>query len=75
MDEFQQAQEELGRGGGVIGWYDRLLPALTTEQRESLVAAGRNPAISHRAIVKVLERWGHPVTVGQVGHWRRNHVR
>ena len=72
MDEFAQAQAELRRPNGYASWWQTI--DLTDAQRESLFAAGRNPAISHRAIHTVLQRWGCDVTLGQVGHWRRTHL-
>lgn len=72
MDEFLRAQHDTS-GPGVAGWWETL--DISDEQRASLDAAGMNAAISHRAIATVLERWGYPITVGQVGHWRRNVIR
>jgi hypothetical protein len=54
----------------VSGWWETM--NLTVEQQAKLDAAAVNPAISHRAIATVLCQWGVKVTVGQVGHWRRN---
>lgn len=73
MDEFLQVQSELGTPG-VAGWWDRVLPELSEEQRQSLGQAAGNSSISHRTISIVLGRWGHRVTPAQVGHWRRTHV-
>lgn len=73
MDEFLQVQSEQ-RGPGTTGWWDRVIPTLTDEQRQSLEAAGRSRDISHRTISVVLERWGHRVSPAMVGHWRRTHV-
>lgn len=69
MDEFLQAQAGMPRPG-VSGWWQTM--DLTAEQRSKLELAAVNPAISHRAIATVLGQWGVRVTVGQVGHWRRN---
>ena len=71
MDEFLQAQTEMGKPG-VPGWWENL--PLTEQQQADLDVAARNPSISHRAIMTVLGRWGVQVTLGQVGHWRRDHV-
>ena len=72
MDEFRKAQEGLKRPNGYRAWWELL--DITDEQRESLMAAGSDPTISHRAIFIVLERWGCQVTIGQIGHWRRTHL-
>jgi hypothetical protein len=69
VDEFEQAQAQMGRPG-VSGWWQTM--DLTVEQRAKLAAAAGNPAITHRAIATVLCQWGVNVNVGQVGHWRRN---
>jgi hypothetical protein len=74
VDEFVAVQEETGTPG-VAGWWDRVLPELSDEQRTSLLDAAGSPTISHRTISIVLGRWGHKVSPGMVGHWRRNHVR
>jgi hypothetical protein len=71
VNEFLDAQAELGKPG-VPGWWENL--NLTEQQQTDLDAAARNRDISHRAIVTVLNRWGVKVTLGQVGHWRRDHV-
>lgn len=73
MDEFRQAAAELS-SPGVRGWWERVLVCLSDDQRESLLAAAASRDISHRAIAVVLGRWGYPVTLVQVGHWRRNHL-
>lgn len=72
MDEFAQVQSELGKRNGYRAWWETI--NLTDTQRADLEAAGANPEICHRAIQIVLKRWGHEVTVGQVGHWRRTHM-
>lgn len=74
MDEFIQVQQQTG-APGVTGWWGRVLPTLTPEQVESLDQAADSPDISHRTISIVLGRWGHKVSPGQVGHWRRNRER
>jgi hypothetical protein len=74
VDEFLAAQRETGRPG-VAGWWDRVLPELTDDQRASLEEAARHRDISHSTIAVVLGRWGFQVTQQQVGHWRRHHVR
>lgn len=72
MDEFQQLEAE--RRFGSPGWWHKVLPQLTDDQRQQLEAALRNDEISHTTISTVLKRWGHDVTYQQVGHYRRNHV-
>jgi len=74
MDEFTTVQADL-KGPGYQGWWDHILPQLTEEQTANLNLAAASHGISHRTISIVLTRWGFPVTPGQVGHWRRNHVR
>lgn len=71
MDEFL-AEQERQRGPGTAGWWVHAEQTLTAEQFEQLQQAADNPAISHRTISVVLERWGVKVTPGMVGHWRRN---
>jgi len=73
MDEFAQAQAQ--RRPGYAGWWEKVLPLLTDEQRHALDAALANPEIGHTAISTVLRRWGHDVSYQQVGHYRRRHVR
>lgn len=72
MDEFEAAQARLRRPHGYAAWWERL--DLPPERHEQLMAAGSNPAISHRAIYIVLRDWGCDVTLGQIGHWRRTHL-
>jgi hypothetical protein len=72
VDEFAAAQARLRRPHGYKAWWERL--DLTPEQHEQLMAAGANPDISHRAIHIVLSGWGCQVTLGQIGHWRRNQL-
>ena len=74
MDEFRAMQNQMRRSG-VSGWWDHVLPAVDDARRDSLMAAAADPTISHRAIVAVLGNWGFEVTMAQVGHWRRTHVR
>ncbi|HEY7823462.1 MAG TPA: hypothetical protein VIG24_11530 [Acidimicrobiia bacterium] len=74
MDEFRSVQAEL-KPPGVRGWWVKVLEELDEERREQLEAAAGDREIMHRTISVVLERWGYPVSVGQVAHWRRNHVR
>ena len=74
VDEFLKVQAEL-KGPGTTGWWDEVIPALTDQQRESLMQAAESKAISHRAISIVLGKWGHAVKPGMVGHWRRTYVR
>jgi hypothetical protein len=71
VDEFQAAQDAMGRPG-VPGWWQDM--PISADQYERLYQAAKNPTISHRAISSVLNDWGVKVTVGQVGHWRRNVV-
>jgi hypothetical protein len=52
----------------------RVLGEVDEARRESLLAAARDPRISHRAIALVLQGWGFAASVAQVGHWRRTHV-
>jgi hypothetical protein len=72
MDEFREAQSILKRPHGYKAWWETL--DLTDRQREDLMAAGADPDISHRAILIVLKQWGHKVSLGQIGHWRRTHL-
>lgn len=74
MDEFEAEQAAL-TPGNAVSWYERTVPHLSVEQRASLDAALRSPQISARAIVAVLERWGHPVKEGTLSAWRRARVR
>ena len=74
MSEFHEAQRQL-KAPGMTGWWVSVLADLDEKRRDDLIEAANDPAISHRAITTVLKRWGYPVTFGQVGHWRRNHVR
>lgn len=71
MDEFLQAHLEVQEKSGSRSWYVKVAGQLSDEQREALDAALVNPDIGQRAISVVLKRWGHQVSVGQVGHWRR----
>jgi hypothetical protein len=71
VDEFLAAQEKMSRPG-VPGWWENM--PVDADQYERLCQAAGNPTISHRAIATVLNSWGVKVTVGQVGHWRRNVV-
>ena len=71
MNEFA-AEQERQRGPGTSGWWVHAEHTLTPEQFAQLQEAADNPAISHRTISVVLERWGVRVTPGMVGHWRRN---
>ena len=73
LDEFRKVQSSLGTPG-VRGWWERARPVLSDEQWESLMAAGRDWSISHRAISVVLSDWGVKVSPQQVGHWRRTQV-
>ena len=73
MNEFREAQRQL-KGPGMIGWWEDVLPRLSPEQETALRAAAADRTISHRAVKVVLERWGFPVTLAQIGHWRRTHV-
>ena len=72
-NEFQQVQQAV-KGQGAYGWWMTVLPQLNEEQHASLHDAAVDPQISHRVISIVLTSWGFPVTMAQVGHWRRNHV-
>jgi len=73
VDEFLATQGSL-KGPGVEGWWVRVLGEVDEARRESLLAAARDPRISHRAIALVLQGWGFAASVAQVGHWRRTHV-
>jgi hypothetical protein len=72
VNEFEQAQAAVKKPG-VAGWWTRI-DELPDDQRQSLAQAAASTNISHRAIATVLTGWGIPVSVAQVGHWRRNHV-
>jgi hypothetical protein len=72
VDEFAAAQAQLRRPHGYKAWWELL--DITADQYERLMAAGSNPAISHRAIYIVLQEWGCDVTMGQIGHWRRSRL-
>ena len=72
MNEFEQAQAAVKKPG-VAGWWEQLAN-LDESQRQSLDDAAKSSNISHRAIATVLTGWGVPVTVAQVGHWRRTHA-
>ena len=71
MDEFL-AEQERQRGPGTSGWWVRAEAEFDADRWRQLQEAADNPAISHRTISVVLERWGVKVTPGMVGHWRRN---
>ena len=73
VDEFREVQSQAKRPG-TEGWWDRVIPQLSDEQRQSLEQAGADRGISHRTISVVLGRWGFEVTPAMVGHWRRTHV-
>ena len=73
MDEFLEVQK--GRKHpGTTGWWEEIIPTLTDEQQASLMQAAADRRISHRTISVVMGKWGHELTPGQVGHWRRNYV-
>jgi hypothetical protein len=72
MEEFREAQSRLKRPSGYKAWWETL--DLTEQQREDLMAAGADSSISHRAILIVLQDWGHKISLGQIGHWRRTHL-
>jgi hypothetical protein len=72
MDEFIAAQSDIRTG--YKGWWDRILPQLTAERRESLLRAAASSEISHAAISVVLGQWGYDVRPARVAHWRREHV-
>ena len=74
MDEFAEVQASL-KGPGMAGWWETVLPELDDGQLGRLLAAAEDATISHRTISVVLGKWGHPVTISQVAHWRRNRVR
>ena len=74
MDEFLAAQTEGGKPG-TTGWWEKVLPQLTDEQKASLMEAARSDVIAHSTISTVLGRWGFQVSAPQVGHWRRTYVR
>lgn len=73
MDEFLRVQKKAAKPG-TTGWWDRVLPELSDEQRDSLIEAARSNSISHRTISIVLSNWGYEVSAPSVGHWRRTHV-
>jgi hypothetical protein len=73
VDEFLRVQKEAGKPG-TTGWWDRVLPELSDEQRDSLMAAAASKTISHRTISIVLGNWGYEVSAPAIGHWRRTHV-
>ena len=74
MNVFREVQEE-NKGPGTVGWWEKVVPELDEDRRNDLLDAARSRDISHRTIAVVLGRWGFDVTVAQVGHWRRTHVR
>jgi hypothetical protein len=71
VDEFLEVQSSK-KGPGTVGWWVRARADLGPDRWQQLEDAADNPAISHRTISVVLERWGVKVTPGMVGHWRRN---
>jgi len=73
IDEFAEVQAAL-KGPGTAGWWERVLPELDPERLDALMRNAADRTISHRTISVVLDRWGYPVTVAQVAHWRRTHV-
>jgi len=73
VDEFVQEQAER-KAPGMLGWWERVLPQLSDDQRESLMEAAVSRDIKHSTIAIVLRRWGFDVNQAMVGHWRRNHV-
>ena len=73
VDEFREVQAQ-SKKPGYAGWWDRVIPELSEEQRQSLEQAGADRGISHRTISVVLGKWGFEVTPAMVGHWRRTHV-
>lgn len=74
MRDFEEAQAAFSRPG-TNGWWERVIPQLSDQERADLMAAAASSSISHRAIAMVLTNWGYPVSYQQVGHWRRNYVR
>ena len=68
LSAFHKAQGEVSRPGK-RGWWD--IHQLTAEQWDLVHAAMADPNIVDRAIAKVLNDWGYPVTFMQVGHYRR----
>lgn len=72
VDEFLEVQRGQ-KSPGTVGWWEEVIPALTDDQRTSLMQAAGDRRISHRTITIVLGKWGHEATTAQVGHWRRNH--
>jgi len=72
MDEFELEQQNVKAGSA--GWWERVMPQLTDEQRTSLDRALHNPNIGHNTISTVLKRWGYQVSYQQVGHFRRRYV-
>jgi len=74
VEEFLKVQRE-NRGPGTVGWWEQVIAQLEPGRVDDLMEAARSREIAHRTIATVLGQWGFDVTVAQVGHWRRNHVR
>ena len=71
VSEFAQEQERRRRPSG---WYERIAPQLTDEQRTDLDAALADKNISATVISVVLQRWGYEVSMQAVGNHRRRYV-
>ena len=71
---FREVQASM-KAAGTSGWWEQAEAELTPEQWTALLEAAASRDISHRTIATVLRQWGHDVTYGQVGHWRRNYAR
>ena len=65
---FRDAQRKVSRPGS-RGWWEHI--QLTDEQWDTLHAAMDDISITDRAIATVVTSWGQPLTMHQVGHYRR----
>ena len=68
LTAFRDAQKAVSRPGS-RGWWEHI--QLTPEQWDTLHAAMDDISITDRAIAVVVTSWGYPLTMHQVGHYRR----
>ena len=67
LSEFDKSEKE-SQGGQKLK-VDVILEKLDEGRREKLLAALRGP-YRHKAIARVLEDWGYPITGDSITKWR-----